>query len=259
MGMRPSGRSWRCCRGSLPRSSFDRLRTNQRAYDTCEATELLLGSRASRRPGSGLCQLLEAVSLYLRPRAHGRRSPMKHPRMWMMVALVLGSIWAFPGGVIAGGPGRAREVLAEHLNTTLESVIIVRTEFVEFTDACMGLRAEGFSCEGRLPAVTNGNVVWLRVGEHGYRYHGSDEFNALKLAAGPFPADQISSASLPAGAKLLVPHGLPSAGSGGLADPADVGDSRELGFLVICLGLAALGFAGITGLGRRDRPGPWES
>ena len=123
------------------------------------------------------------------------------------------------GQAVAGGPTQAQLALAQELGLDVREITIARTEPVEFTDGCMGLADLRTTCD-RLGLVTSGTVTWLVVGEEAWRYHGSDEFQALGLASGPFPAAMVASAPLPDGTRASLPGTLPSTGSGGLAEGA---------------------------------------
>ena len=147
----------------------------------------------------------------------------------------------------AGGPTQAQLALAQELGLDVREITIARTEPVEFTDGCMGLADVRTSCDGRLEFVTSGTVTWLVVGQEAWRYHGSHKFQALGLAAGPFPAVMVASAPLPQGTRALLPGTLPSTGSGGLA-----GGAGDVPAAATAAGVAAAMVAvGLIGLGLR--------
>lgn len=148
----------------------------------------------------------------------GRRLALS---MAMLLTVTVGLVFAVGAGdVHAGGPPRAAEALAEKLGIDVSEIRIARTLQVEFIDGCLGLRASGGTCGGRLAEIPSGNVTWLVVGNDAYRYHGSEEFRALQQAAGPFPADDVATDLIPAGVRVLAER-LPATGSGGLSGLPD--------------------------------------
>ncbi len=167
----------------------------------------------------------------------------------LMIAAIM--YFAMLPAIHAGGPAQAQAALADMLGIDASRVRVVRVEFVDWTDGCMGLRASGESCGGRLAEIPQGNVTWVAFGDDAYRYHGSERSRALRLAAGPFPADQVTSAPLPEGARLRPIEsddraalervvGLPATGSGGLADTGDDRAPSAVGVGVAAAGVLLL-------------------
>ncbi len=137
------------------------------------------------------------------------------------------ALLATSSAVDAGGAATAQDELAQILGVFPEEVLVIRIEQVIWDDACMGLAESDEVCGA---ALGGGNVVWLAYDGDGYRYHTEARGTSFRLAAGPFAANEILTAPLPATARLdpaLIgtepPHAhlltsLPNTGSGGVAD-----------------------------------------